>query len=37
MTVARSASAADVRRWAIEAARAADAKQADHVVILDVN
>lgn len=37
MTGARLATADDVRRWAVEAARAADAKQADDVVILDVN
>lgn len=36
MTGPRSASASDVRQWAVEAARAADDKQADDVVILDV-
>lgn len=32
----QTATADDVRGWAVEAARAADAKQADDIVILDV-
>lgn len=36
MTGRQAATRDDVRRWAVEAARAADAKQADDVVILDV-